>query len=157
MTTAAAAERERLAQLLKQAGSRLDPDGVAELIGGVLAAPPEIGTAWHQLVAEPTPPELAAALDALRAARAATNRLISDIVQTPAPTWCTAQMAFDARRRHMTKRNAAMHRSMALTEFRHSRCIATHDATVPRCAASSLQPGTFCARMEAGMKGSSGR
>ena len=43
------------------------PTAVEALIAGVLAAPPEIGTSWHALVAEPTPPELAAALEALRA------------------------------------------------------------------------------------------
>ena len=55
--------RERLAQLLTEAKSALDPDGVAELIAGVLAAPPEIGTSWHALVADPTPPALAEALE----------------------------------------------------------------------------------------------
>ena len=54
-----APNRERLAQMLTEAGSALDPDGVAELIAGVLAAPPEIGTSWHALVADPTPPALA--------------------------------------------------------------------------------------------------
>ena len=67
-------DRRRLAQLLKAAGSALDPDGVAALIAGVLAAPREIGTSWHQLVADPTPPELAAALEAMCAARAADYR-----------------------------------------------------------------------------------
>ena len=54
--TASVAEpdRRRLAQLLKQAGSALDPNGVAVLIAGILAAPPEIGTSWHPLVADPT-------------------------------------------------------------------------------------------------------
>ncbi len=47
--------------------SALDPDGVAELIAGVLAAPPEIGTSWHALVADPTPPALAEALEEMRA------------------------------------------------------------------------------------------
>ena len=56
-----------MAQLLTEAGSALDPDGVAELIAGVLAAPPEIGTSWHALVADPTPPALAEALEELRA------------------------------------------------------------------------------------------
>jgi Xaa-Pro aminopeptidase len=60
-------DRRRLAQLLKDSGSALDPDGVAALIGGVLAAPPEIGTSWHALVAEPTPPALAASLEGMRA------------------------------------------------------------------------------------------
>jgi Xaa-Pro aminopeptidase len=67
MTTAAIPDRDRLAQLLKVAASRLDPDGLAGLIAGVLAAPPEIGTSWHALVADPCPPELADALDAMHA------------------------------------------------------------------------------------------
>src|SRR5260370_21301477 len=57
----------QLARLLKEAGSALDPDGVAALIAGILAAPPEIGTSWHRLVADPTPPALADALEAMRA------------------------------------------------------------------------------------------
>ncbi len=67
MTTAAMPDRDRLAQLLSESGSRFDPDGVAALIAGVLAAPPEIGTGWHRLVADPCPPALAAALEAMRA------------------------------------------------------------------------------------------
>src|ERR1700742_590800 len=64
-------DREKLGQLLKAAGSALDPDGAAALIAGVLAAPPEIGTSWHALVAEPTPPALATALEARKSALAA--------------------------------------------------------------------------------------
>ncbi|HLY44044.1 MAG TPA: aminopeptidase P family protein [Stellaceae bacterium] len=64
--TAAPPDPRQLAQLLKAAGSTLDPDAVAGLIAGVLAAPPEIGTSWHALVADPTPPALAAALEAMR-------------------------------------------------------------------------------------------
>ncbi|HVB18082.1 MAG TPA: aminopeptidase P family N-terminal domain-containing protein, partial [Stellaceae bacterium] len=60
------ATREHLARLLKETGSAYDPDGVAGLIAGVLAAPEEIGTSWHRLVADPVPAELAAALEALR-------------------------------------------------------------------------------------------
>src|SRR5580700_9551810 len=63
----AVSERDRLAHLLAGSGSSLDADAVDALIAGVLAAPPEIGTRWHALVAEPTPPELAAALDARKA------------------------------------------------------------------------------------------
>jgi len=63
----AAPDRRRLAGLLKEAGSTLDPDGVAALIAGVLASPPEIGASWHVLVADPTPPALAEALEAMRA------------------------------------------------------------------------------------------
>ncbi len=65
--TATAPDRNRLAELLRDAGSPLDPDRVAELIAGVLAAPPEIGASWHVLVADPTPPALAEALEQYRA------------------------------------------------------------------------------------------
>src|SRR4051795_1962177 len=65
--TASAPDRNRLAELLRDAGSALDPDGVAELIAGVLAAPPEIGTSWQALVADPTPPALAEILEHYRA------------------------------------------------------------------------------------------
>src|SRR5205814_9530131 len=46
-------------------------DGVVDLVAGVLAAPVEIGDSWHQLVANPTPPALAEALEELRAHMAA--------------------------------------------------------------------------------------
>src|SRR5438552_3283646 len=73
MTAAAATkpDRRRLAHLLRAAHSPLDPDGVTELVAGVLAAPEEIGASWHRLVAEPTPPALAEALEELRAHMAA--------------------------------------------------------------------------------------
>src|SRR5437764_1027072 len=73
MTAAAATkpDRRRLAHLLRAAHSPLDPDGVAELVAGVLAAPEEVGTSWHQLVADPTPPALSEALEELRAHMAA--------------------------------------------------------------------------------------
>src|SRR5256885_2122787 len=73
MTAAAATkpDRRRLAHLLRAAHAPLDPDGVAELVAGVLAAPVEIGDSWHQLVADPTPPALAEALEELRAHMAA--------------------------------------------------------------------------------------
>ncbi len=67
-------DRALLARLLKRAGSAYDPDGVASLVAGVLAAPEEIGSSWHALVADPTPPELAAALEELRARLAASYR-----------------------------------------------------------------------------------
>ena len=67
MTTTAMPDRDHLAQLLQGAGSRFDPDGAAALIAGVLAAPPEIGTSWHVLVADPCPRELALALEQMRA------------------------------------------------------------------------------------------
>jgi Xaa-Pro aminopeptidase len=63
-------ERSRLTTLLAEARSPIDPDAVDALIAGVLAAPPEIGASWHALVAEPTPPALATALDARKAALA---------------------------------------------------------------------------------------
>src|SRR5260370_7205720 len=65
--TVAEPDRRHLAHLLNEAGSALDPDGVAALVAGVLAAPPETGTSWHALVADPTPPALAEALEATRA------------------------------------------------------------------------------------------
>ena len=61
------ADRGELARLLREAGSRYDPDGVEALLKGVLGAPEEVGNAWHMLVAEPTPPVLANALEALQA------------------------------------------------------------------------------------------
>ncbi|HEV8679485.1 MAG TPA: aminopeptidase P family N-terminal domain-containing protein, partial [Stellaceae bacterium] len=59
-------DRRHMARLLKEAGSALDPDGVAGLIAGILAAPPEAAASWHALVADPTPSPLAEALDAMR-------------------------------------------------------------------------------------------
>jgi Xaa-Pro aminopeptidase len=61
-----------LAEALKQSGSALDVAGVERLIDGVLAAPAEIGTGWHRLVADPTPPGLAGALEACRTRKSAT-------------------------------------------------------------------------------------
>jgi Xaa-Pro aminopeptidase len=57
----------QMAHLLQVAGSALDPDGVAALIAGILASPPEAASSWHRLVADPTPPALAEALDAMQA------------------------------------------------------------------------------------------
>ncbi|HEY1796270.1 MAG TPA: aminopeptidase P family protein [Stellaceae bacterium] len=65
-------DRAQLARLLSEAGSAYDPDGVAALIRGALAAPEEIGTDWHVLVADPMPAALAAALEALHKELAAT-------------------------------------------------------------------------------------
>ncbi len=56
--------------MLQQARSAYDPQGVETLIDGVLAAPDEVGTSWHMLVADPVTPALAGALEALRAAKA---------------------------------------------------------------------------------------
>ncbi|HXC30624.1 MAG TPA: aminopeptidase P family protein [Stellaceae bacterium] len=66
-------ERSRLAELLTAARSTLDVDAVDALIAGVLAAPPEIGESWHALVADPTPPALATALEARKAAVATSH------------------------------------------------------------------------------------
>src|SRR5947209_3772305 len=64
-------DRHEMARLLAAAGSAYHPDAVEALIEGVLAAPAEIGTGWHVLVADPTPQQLAGCLEALRAAKAA--------------------------------------------------------------------------------------
>jgi Xaa-Pro aminopeptidase len=58
--------RGEVERLLCQARSPLDFDGVAALIAGVLAAPPEIGTRWQTLVADPMPADLRKALETLR-------------------------------------------------------------------------------------------
>ena len=67
-------DRGELGRLLREAGSAYDPQGVEALIDGVLAAPAEVGTSWHALVADPMPPALAGALEALRAAMAKAYR-----------------------------------------------------------------------------------
>jgi Xaa-Pro aminopeptidase len=63
--------RDEMARLLKAAGSAYEPEAVEALVEGVLAAPAEIGTGWHVLVADPMPQRLASCLEALRAAKAA--------------------------------------------------------------------------------------
>src|SRR5712672_789801 len=63
-----------LGRLLQEAGSAYDAQSVEALIEGVLAAPAEIGTSWHMLVADPVTPALAGALEALRAAKAKVYR-----------------------------------------------------------------------------------
>src|SRR6516162_7904925 len=63
--------RDEMERLLAAAGSTYNPDAVEALLEGVLAAPAEIGTGWHVLVADPMPQQLAACLEALRAAKAA--------------------------------------------------------------------------------------
>ena len=60
--------------LLREAGSAFDAAGVELLIEGVLAAPSEVGTSWHVLVADPLPGALAGQLESLRAAIAAGYR-----------------------------------------------------------------------------------
>jgi Xaa-Pro aminopeptidase len=67
-------DRSELGRLLQQAGSAYDPQGVQTLIDGVLAAPDEVGTSWHMLVAHPMMPELASVLETLRAAKAKVYR-----------------------------------------------------------------------------------
>src|SRR5215470_7566122 len=64
-------DRGELARLLKESGSIFDPEGVAALITGVLAAPAAVGASWHTLVADPMTPELARQLAALKTAMAA--------------------------------------------------------------------------------------
>jgi len=66
-----ASERERVAELLRRYGSERDADQVEALIDGMLAAPEEIAGTWYRLLADPTPPDLAAALEAWRASKAA--------------------------------------------------------------------------------------
>src|SRR5438874_10755100 len=78
--------RDLLGRLLKAAGSIYDPEGVEALIEGVLAAPAEIGTGWHVLVADPMPQPLASCLEELRAALAATHHTglaVEDFSQLP--------------------------------------------------------------------------
>ncbi|MBV9859481.1 MAG: aminopeptidase P family protein [Alphaproteobacteria bacterium] len=60
------AEWQRLATLLRNAGSRFDRASLEGLLSGVLAAPAAIGTEWHTLVADPMPAALAEALEAVR-------------------------------------------------------------------------------------------
>jgi Xaa-Pro aminopeptidase len=67
-------DRGELGRLLQEAGSAYDPQGVETLMEGVLAAPDEIGTSWHTLVADPVTPALADALVGLQAAKAKTYR-----------------------------------------------------------------------------------
>ena len=84
-----AVDRNELARRLRDAGSAYDPDGVTALIAGVLAAPPEIGESWHQLVADPSPPALTQALDALKAEIAVDYRdglSPEDFARLPRPT-----------------------------------------------------------------------
>ena len=63
-------ENATFQRLLRETGSAYDPPALDALIEGVLAAPAEIGTSWHRLVADPVPPALADALEMRRAAKA---------------------------------------------------------------------------------------
>src|SRR5208283_697882 len=67
-------DSDELGRLLKKAGSRYGPKTVEALIAGVLAAPTEVGTSWHALVADPMTSALADALEALKAQIAAGYR-----------------------------------------------------------------------------------
>src|SRR5262252_6235785 len=67
-------DQGKLARLLKEAGSIYDPEGVAALITGVLAAPAEVGASWHTLVADPMNSALARQLEAVKGAMAVHNR-----------------------------------------------------------------------------------
>src|SRR5271165_4401279 len=81
-------DRDKLARLLKEAGSAYGPEGVESLIYGVLAAPAEVGAGWHILVADPMPPPLAGRLEALRAAMAVGYRdglAVADFARLPRP------------------------------------------------------------------------
>jgi Xaa-Pro aminopeptidase len=70
MMSGAELDRGELGRLLREARSVYDPQSVERLIEGVLAAPAEVGTGWHVLVADPITPALAGALEALRTAKA---------------------------------------------------------------------------------------
>src|SRR5262249_18232200 len=59
-------ERGEIDRMLREAGSAHDLAGVTALIAGVLASPPEVGTGWHALVADPMPADLGEALESLR-------------------------------------------------------------------------------------------
>src|SRR5215471_7860183 len=63
-------DQGEFARLLKAAGSAYDPEGVAALITGVLAAPAEVEASWHMLVADPMNSALARQLEALKSAMA---------------------------------------------------------------------------------------
>ncbi len=69
-----AADRDALARLLREAGSAYDPDGVEELIKGVLGAPAASAATWHRLVADPVTAALTQALEMLHADMAAGYR-----------------------------------------------------------------------------------
>src|SRR5215831_10443057 len=66
----ATSDSGEMRRLLREAGSSYDPQSLDALIEGVLAAPAEVGTSWHMLVADPVTPALADALEARSAAKA---------------------------------------------------------------------------------------
>src|SRR3984893_876640 len=67
-------DRGELGRLLREEGSAYDARSVEGLIEDILAAPAEIGTSWHMLVADPMTPALVSALEALLAAKAKVYR-----------------------------------------------------------------------------------
>jgi Xaa-Pro aminopeptidase len=69
-----AAGRDELTLLLREAGSAYEPASLDALVEGVLGAPAEIGTGWHNLVADPVPLALGLALEARRTQMAAGYR-----------------------------------------------------------------------------------
>ena len=69
-TSGSRLDDREIERLLREAGSAYDPPALDALIEGVLAAPAEVGTSWHMLVADPVTPALADALEARRAAKA---------------------------------------------------------------------------------------
>jgi len=73
-STITQSDHHELADLLRAAGSAYDPDRVEALIKGVLAAPAGSAASWHVLIADPVTPELARALETLRAVMAADYR-----------------------------------------------------------------------------------
>jgi Xaa-Pro aminopeptidase len=81
-------DRAELARLLADTGSPYGPDDLEALIEGVLAAPAEVGTSWHVLVAKTVTPNLAGHLEALRAAMAADRHdglAAEDFARVPRP------------------------------------------------------------------------
>jgi len=96
-TSGSRLDDREIERLLREAGSAYDPPALDALIEGVLAAPAEVGTSWHMLVADPVTPALADALEARRAAKAKGYRnglATEDFERLPhAPrgfSWCSA-------------------------------------------------------------------
>ena len=73
--TGSATDQQRLEDLLRQADSRYDLDGLRDLVAGVAAAPEGHDSgAWRNLVAKSRSPDLDLELDRLRSALAAPHR-----------------------------------------------------------------------------------
>ena len=77
-TSGSRLDDREIESLLREAGSAYDPPALDALIEGVLAAPAEVGTSWHMLVADPVTPALADALEARRAAKGYRNGLATE-------------------------------------------------------------------------------